>query len=149
MKVTPFKVLLAISVLAFVGLAVRGCTPEINPYLLDLGITVQNAAVISHQNYPSLTGDEDLLMLQLPPSQIPSLMAQFKKERDYDSAPFATSIGGLAPKKQFFARVPKKALMATFRVDHTESKPSWPTFCSFAVDKSTGKVWFYGWSVYN
>ncbi|BCM90248.1 hypothetical protein IAD21_02099 [Abditibacteriota bacterium] len=140
MKITPFKVLFSVGALVFVGLAVRGCTPTANPYLLDLGIAVPNSAVLSHQNYPSLMGDEDLLVLQVPPSQVPSLMAQFKKKRDYDSAPFATSINGLAPTKQFFARVPRQSLVGTFRVDHKESSPAWPTFCSFAIDPSTGKV---------
>ena len=51
---------------------------------------------------------------------------------------------------KFFAGVPKSAQGGTFRVVHDKGEKSeWATECSLAIDKSTGRVWFYGWEIYN
>jgi len=152
MKRTPLVVLFSLSVLLFVGLVVRGYSPGTDGYLADLGLNVPTSAVVSHDNYPSLTDDEDLLIIQLTPSQIPSLLSQLKTKRGFGLAPIGTRAGtavqnGLAPTKSFFAGVPKRARVGGFRVDHDKGEPhEWPTFCDFAVDQTTGRVWIYGWS---
>lgn len=147
MNITPFKALLSLGVLAFVALAVRGCWPGNNSYMASLGMTVPNSAVLSWQNYPGLTSDEDLLLIQLPPNKIPALLSQFKKKPNFTVELLNAGGNTLAPTKQFFAQVPRNALAGTFQSKQTGL--SWPTHCTFAVDRSAGKVWFYGIDVYN
>ena len=107
MKKRPFKILFSLGALLFVGFVIRGCSPGTDGSLAGLGLNVPTSAVVSHDNYPSLTGDEDLFIIQLPPSQIPSLMSQLKTKRDFGLAPLGTRAGtvvqnGLAPTKSFF-----------------------------------------------
>ena len=51
---------------------------------------------------------------------------------------------------KFFVAVPKSAMGGNFRVIHgKDEKSQWATLCSFAIDKSAGRVWFYGNEIYN
>ena len=129
--------------------------PTARGFLSTIEIDVPASAITSYASYPSLTSNEDLVALKLSPAQLAALLAQLETKRDYllgpnGSAPTKATPNGLAPSAKFFASVPKTAQGGSFRVDHGKGeKNEWPTFCEFALDRPTGRVWIYGWSVYN
>ncbi len=146
------KYLKLAAALAFVGVIVVGCWPGNGNWFSRIDVQVPNSAIVSHENAPSLTGDEEFIVLQLSPAQLRALLTQFKTKRDFAMGPTRKTSSSAWPTEQqrnFFSSVPPRAQSGGFRFDHVKTSPSWPTFCSFSVDKSTGRIWFYAWSVYN
>ena len=124
-------------------------------YLASVGIVVPESSITAFEKGPfMLTGDEYLIAFRLPPAQIPALIKQIqtRERHEIGSYPrdFSSRVIRASYVAKFFAAVPKNATGATFDVIHDRGeKNEWTTDCSLAIDKSTGRVWFYGWETYN
>ena len=124
-------------------------------YLADLGVSIPESSVTAFEKGPFLlTGDEYMIAFQLPPAQIPALIKQIQTRERHEIGSYPRDVSSrvihASYVAKFFAAVPKNATGATFDVIHDKGeKNEWVTECSFAIDKSTGRVWFYGWEVYN
>ncbi len=136
------------------ALIVWAFTGRSGNYFSSINVKVPDSAIVTHQNDSSLTGDEDVTLLRMSPPQLAALLSQFKTKQDFVWAPRTTTpmpptLPLSAMKKRFFSGVSRGAQSGSFRFDHKETSPPWPTLCWFSVDQTTGRVWFYGWSVYN
>ena len=124
-------------------------------YLASLGISIPASAITAYQKGPfNLTGDEYMIAFQLPPSQIPALTKQMQSKERYEVGPYPSVVSSriihASYVAKFFAAVPKSSAGGNFLVIHNkDEKSQWATLCSFAIDKPTGRVWFYGDEIYN
>lgn len=155
-KSTRRKYFKSFAWLAVVALIVIGCWPRGGNWFSIIDVKVPNSAIVSHESYPTDTGGEDLIVLQLSPTQMQSFLAQLKTKRHFRLAPAGnassstgSAINGLAPINKFFSSVPPRAQNGSLQIQHGEGSSKWFILCSFAIDHVTGRVWFYAWSVYN
>lgn len=135
-----------------VGLGARSCASRGN-YFASIGVQVPNSAIVSHQSFPSLTGNEDIIALKMSPAQITATLKQFRTKSNYGlSAPGKIELpltgngSADASWKKFLSGVPPRIQNGYFEIHRG---PEDNTLCWFYLDKPTGRVWFYGWDVYN
>jgi len=119
-------------------------------YLADVGISVPQSSITAAQEGPfTLKSSDYMVAFQLPPTQIPALIKQMQTKDNYEIGAYPqllpTNITYTPYAKKFFAAVPKSARGVTFIVPHNKGeRDAYDTSCFFAIDKSTGRVWFYG-----
>lgn len=128
--------------------------PRRNGHLTDVGISVPESAVTAVEEGPfTLKSSDYMVAFRLLPTQIPALIKQMQTKDNYEIGAYSQvmpkSITYTPYAKKFFAAVPKSATGATFLVTHDKGKKNqWATYCFFAIDKATGRVWFYGQEAY-
>ena len=155
MKIKRWPFVLALGFVALVGLAVYGLTSTARGFLSTIELKAPASAVVDYQYQGSLTGDQDLVLLRLPPAQIPAFLRQLQRKPEFRIGPYRSTLASSNVVHdpwvaRFFKAVPRGAQGGSFRVDHDKGdKNEWPTLCDFAVDRAMGRVWIYGWSVYN
>ena len=148
------RIVLLCGVVAFLAFLLWPHREPGSSYLASLGISIPTSSVVTYKEGPfMLKGCECMVAFQLPLTQIPALIKQMRTKEDYEIGTYPQvvlqSVSYTSYVAKFFAAVPKNATGATFRVMHDRGeKNEWATYCSFAIDKSTGRVWFFGQEVY-
>ncbi len=147
MKISCPRIIFLFLILASV-LILNGCGVGNGKSALDfLGVKVPTSAVTSYKNQWYLKGEQSYITLKMSPTQIPAFLNQLRSKEDYSYGPFAKEVDEIkhnAEAAAFYKAVPASAQGGGFSVIHeANSENPYASFCTFAIDKATGKVWFH------